>query len=485
MRSMRAAPRPWIAYPPARPSHSPHATYHSSSASSIVRKVTSVVAVAAWTSPVARIRAIPLTTRWVRPESRRRVSAAAAAFGGLPQISSSVATTVSTPSTISPSPAPAATALRRAFSPATTSGAPSSSSTTSTGRSTNSTPSWRRIARRCGERLARTSVTAALLEVGEEQRRLARGRLVGVRPVDHVLADLEREVPADRAGRRLERVGGPDDLPGGHDGLVALEDHRHERPRGDELDQLAEERLALVLGVMTLGGVLGEDHVLEGHDAQPFALEAGDDLAGQAARERVRLDQDEGPVHWGGLLRVLLRRRFEGRRRLGLELELVRAARAPAAPAAAWRGRDARDLGLAVRADAPRRVQRLGAVHARVLELAHATRAAQELALDLGVAMRAQEVVQRVQPRLRRLHLELALAHVLEVLGRAHDHVDDRAHEREQGGRRRARDEHRIGDAPARVGIRVVDERQPHDHEDEDQQLDGRVEAVVGDAEEA
>src|SRR5690348_6276122 len=89
----------------------------------------------------------------------------------------------------------------------------------------------------------------------------------------------------------------------------------------------------------------------------------------------------------GGLLRLLLRRRFEGRRRLGLELELVRGA--PAAPAAAWRGRDARDLGLAVRADAPRRVQRLGAVGARVLELAHAARAAQELALDLGVAMRA------------------------------------------------------------------------------------------------
>src|SRR4051794_40909650 len=88
----------------------------------------------------------------------------------------------------------------------------------------------------------------------------------------------------------------------------------------------------------------------------------------------------------GGLLRVLLRRRLEGRRRLGLELELVRPA--AAAPAAARRGRVARDLGLAVRADAPRRVQRLRAVHARVLELAHAARAAQELALHLGVAMR-------------------------------------------------------------------------------------------------
>src|SRR6478609_1558809 len=108
------------------------------------------------------------------------------------------------------------------------------------------------------------------------------------------------------------------------------------------------------------------------------------------------------------LLGFLLRWRLEGRRRLGLELELV-GARAPAAPAAARRGRDARDLGLAVRADAPGRVQRLGAVRARVLELAHAAGAAQEVALDLRVAMRAQEVVQRVQARLGGLHLELAL----------------------------------------------------------------------------
>jgi hypothetical protein len=111
--------------------------------------------------------------------------------------------------------------------------------------------------------------------------------------------------------------------------------------------------------------------------------------------------------------------------------------------------------------------------------------ASQEVLLDLVVAVRAQDVVERVQPRLGGLHLELALAYVLEVLGWSHDHVDDRAHEREQGGRRRTADEHRIGDAPPRIGVRVVDERQPHDHEHEDQELDRRVEAFVVDAEEA
>src|SRR4029450_6741707 len=121
---------------------------------------------------------------------------------------------------------------------------------------------------------------------------------------------------------------------------------------------------------------------------------------------RMRVRSMWGGSPWGAPLRG----RLEGRPRLGLELDLLGARAAPA-PAAARRGRDARDLGLAVRADPPRRVQRLGAVGARVLELAHAAGAAQEVALDLGVAVRAQEEVQRVQPRLGGLHLELALAH--------------------------------------------------------------------------
>ena len=225
--------------------------------------------------------------------------------------------------------------------------------------------------------------------------------------------------------------------------------------------------------------------MLQGDDAQALALEAGDDLAGQAACERVRLDQDEGPVHWGGLLRV-----YCG----GASKDAVASGSSSSSSAPLERRRRLRLRGVGVtpgisasqygqmRHDGS---SGLAQFDARVLELAHAARAAQEVTLDLGVAVRAQEVVQRVQPRLGRLHLELALAHVLEVLGRADDHVDDGPHEREQRGRRRAGDEHRIGDAPARIGIRVVDERQPHDHEDEDQQLDGRVEAVVGDAEEA
>jgi hypothetical protein len=85
---------------------------------------------------------------------------------------------------------------------------------------------------------------------------------------------------------------------------VAFEHHRHERARGDELDQLAEEGLALVLGVVLLGqrGVHG--HELQRRDPQPLALEAGDDLAGQVTGEGVWLYEDQGAVHCLGSSRV-------------------------------------------------------------------------------------------------------------------------------------------------------------------------------------
>ena len=115
--------------------------------------------------------------------------------------------------------------------------------------------------------------------------------------MDHVLAHRDGEVAADRAGGGLERVGRADHLARGADCLLALEHHRDERAGGDEAHELAEERLAVVLGVVLLGQLRVHRHVAERDDAQALALEAGDDLAGQVARERIRLDQDEGLVH--------------------------------------------------------------------------------------------------------------------------------------------------------------------------------------------
>src|SRR5918998_3485751 len=119
------------------------------------------------------------------------------------------------------------------------------------------------------------------------------------------------------------------------------------------------------------------------------------------------------------------------RRGLGRHGRLVR--RGPP-PAALRGGRRCAGLRLAVGAQLPRRVDGLAAREAGVLELAHAARTPQVVALDLVVAVRAQLVVQVREPRLGGRHLQLAEADVVEVLRRAHDPVDDRPPEGGQGG---------------------------------------------------
>src|SRR5215207_10003108 len=91
---------------------------------------------------------------------------------------------------------------------------------------------------------------------------------------------------------------------------------------------------------------------------------------------------------------------------------------ATAAPAAARGGRSRPGLGLAVGAQAPGGVDRLTARVAALLEPAHAAGAAQVVGLDLVLAVRAELVVELHQAGFGGLHLELAQAHVVEVLRR-------------------------------------------------------------------
>ena len=67
-------------------------------------------------------------------------------------------------------------------------------------------------------------------------------------------------------------------------------------PRGDELDQLAEERLLRVLGVVRLGGVDVQGAQVHRHDLEALALDAGDHVADEAARHPVGLDQDKSAL---------------------------------------------------------------------------------------------------------------------------------------------------------------------------------------------
>src|SRR5713101_3376235 len=94
------------------------------------------------------------------------------------------------------------------------------------------------------------------------------------------------------------------------------------------------------------------------------------------------------------------------------------------------------DRGLAVRTHLPERLERGAAVHARLPQLRRADRAHEEARVDLRPADRAHEVAAR-EAVLHRLDLELALAHVLEVLGRPEEHVHERPDvwdEAEHGG---------------------------------------------------
>src|SRR5215217_1683568 len=266
------------------------------SASLRSRKRTRVTATPVRSSRCSRS-AIPPITSCQRPDSSRSQRSASARSAGLPCARPSQTTMLSAARTRSPG---TARSFKSAFSTTSSRGSPSVSSSTSGASTRKSTPSCSRIARRRGELEARMSWLA---ELREEQRGLAGGRLLRVRAVDQIRLDFEAVVAADRARRGLERVGGTDHLARGHDGLVALQHERDERAAGDELHKVAEEGPLAVLGVVLFGQVALDGHVLQSHDPEPLALEAGDDLAREAALERVRLHQDERAVHqpayWG------------------------------------------------------------------------------------------------------------------------------------------------------------------------------------------
>src|SRR5207249_4551557 len=157
-----------------------------------------------------------------------------------------------------------------------------------------------------------------------------------------------------------------------------------------------------------LGKAPPHDQELRTAYRQSPALQPAEDLAGQAAPHRVRLDEDECPLrgHGSGILlrapsppsRWRRSRRLDGRIR-----ELHR--------------RWARDGRLAVRAELPERLERRLAVRARLLQPRGADRADAVAGVDLRAADRTAQVA-APKALLHRPDLELALPHLLEVLGR-------------------------------------------------------------------
>src|SRR6185369_4836650 len=108
-----------------------------------------------------------------------------------------------------------------------------------------------------------------------------------------VLGGLEREIAPDRPRRCLvwtrRAVDGADDC----DGVRPVECESHERPRDDEFDQPAEERLLAMRRVMALSEIPIDPHELEPDDLEAASLVTREDPADQLALDAVGLDEDE------------------------------------------------------------------------------------------------------------------------------------------------------------------------------------------------
>jgi hypothetical protein len=93
--------------------------------------------------------------------------------------------------------------------------------------------------------------------------------------------------------RRFLRIGRPHHLPNDRDRIVAFDRHRDNRTRRDEVEQLAEERLLDMLGVVFAREFLVDRDHLHRDDVERLLLETPDDLAGELPPDSVRLHEHE------------------------------------------------------------------------------------------------------------------------------------------------------------------------------------------------
>src|SRR5664280_1811723 len=130
-----------------------------------------------------------------------------------------------------------------------------------------------------------------------------------------------------------------------------------------------------------------------------------------------------------------------------------------------------RDRRLAVGTDLPERLERRLAARAGLLEARGADGTDEIVGVDIDLAHGAASHA-LAETRLHLLYLELALVHLVQILGRTEKHVDDRAEERkEQRERRGGADQPRVLDAAASVLVNPVRDREPEDGQEEEGQI--------------
>ena len=184
-------------------------------------------------------RTTPPSTLCVRPDRASRRSRASAPSAALPSSRPSSTTSVSTPEHERPlaraASSPAA-ALRRAFSSTTSAGSPSRELLDVGHDDLELDPERRRGSRAAAATPSRISREAApeptLISRSGNQSAISRSADSSEsEPWTRLKVTSSGEVAADRARRRLERVGRADQLARGGDRVVALEHRRDQRAR--------------------------------------------------------------------------------------------------------------------------------------------------------------------------------------------------------------------------------------------------------------
>src|ERR1043166_5437753 len=108
--------------------------------------------------------------------------------------------------------------------------------------------------------------------------------------MDEVAADIERQITANRAWRRVQRVRGADGVAHHLHGTRALDAGDYHRPAGDVLEQAGIEALAFMLGVVPRREVTGYLHQLQANDLQAARFETGENGPNEAALHAIWLD---------------------------------------------------------------------------------------------------------------------------------------------------------------------------------------------------
>src|SRR5262245_28904107 len=136
---------------------------------------------------------------------------------------------------------------------------------------------------------------------GEELGNFLLRRLRRIRAVHRILADRSCMNLADRACRRLGRIGHSHDLAIFRDGILAFEHLHHHRPGNHELDELAEEGPLAVDRIKRLRLLAADAHAFLRDDAQTGLLDHGVDRAGQIAGRGIRFDDRKGTLARHGM----------------------------------------------------------------------------------------------------------------------------------------------------------------------------------------